>query len=137
MKTENEILYAPEGWEGGLFNEVEEAVRAYVEGHDGAEQVADLIEQAPWPLTICQFRRMRVWDSWVDAEAERACERILESWEEDFGDPYGEADDTTPEMVAAMRNAVRAIISGLTVWGCEEFGKPIVVTKEEAKAMLL
>lgn len=135
--THDEILFATEGWESDLFNEIEEAVRAYVEGHDGSEQVADLIESAKWPLAVCQFRRMRVTEEWIKAESEWHCERVLESWHEDFGDEAGDTPDPTPEMVAAVGEAILAAIGKLTVWGCEEFGNPITVTKEEAKAMLL
>lgn len=107
------------------FNEIEDAVRDYVESREWPT-IAQCIEGAEWPLVVDEFKQM------AKPTPEKMLERLLEGWHEDFGDPAGDPADPTPEMISAMKT----ILDGLTVWACEETGRSFTVTKEDAKRLL-
>jgi hypothetical protein len=133
--AETGIMYAPEGWESGLHHDIEDAVRVYVEGVDETLPIAELIERATWPVQIQRFRHLKVTDAWIDGEADRLCERMLDSWHEDFGNTDDDSPEPTTKMIRQMRAFVGESLAALCVWQCEECGT-VTVTKEEAKAML-
>jgi hypothetical protein len=133
--AETGFMYAPEGWESGLHGDIEDAVRAYVEGVDETLPIADLIERATWPVQIQRFRHLKVTDAWIDGEADRLCEQLMASWHEDFGNTDDDSPEPTPKTIRQMRGAVQDSVAGLKVWQAEECGA-VTVTKEEAKAMM-
>jgi hypothetical protein len=133
--AETGIMYAPEGWESGLHHDIKDAVRTYVEGVEETMPTADLIERATWPVQIQRFRHLKVTEQWIYAEANRLCERMLESWNDDLGNNDEGSPEPTPEMVEKMRDVVQDSVAGLKVWQCEECGT-VTVTKDEARAML-
>ena len=52
-------------------------------------------------------------------EAKAVLERLLESWDCDYGDPDGNGTDPTPAMVAASEAFISAVIADYKVWTVE------------------
>lgn len=120
-----------------LWDSVAEAVERYVEDCAFmADSTADSIEAVEWPLKLHAFRRVTVSPRWVSDRAGGLVETLIADWSDSFGTQVGPNPDPTPEMLAAMESAVRAIVGQLTVSHCEPTGETVTVTKEQAKEML-
>lgn len=131
----DDCFYSPLDWEE-IYECPEDAVERFIAGgpYDLSNDALNSIE---WPIVLVEFKRMPKPDArWVEREAKRAVSSVIESFDEDHGDPNGDTADGTRQMVDAMKVAVQTIVDGLEVWGCEETGRSFTVTREQAKAML-
>lgn len=122
--TEPESFWGMDGWES-LESDIEDAVKRYV-GDACETALVEMVEKAEWPAVFNEHKHAK------KPDAARVLERVLENLDEDLGNPDGDATEPTPKMLAAMQT----ILDEYTVWNCEETGKTVTVTKEEALAML-
>jgi hypothetical protein len=118
----------------------EEAISAHMDGffeYDHATKkstppLAEVVTEVA-PLTVWEFRRVKVSDEWVRHRARSATERLFEfvdeHFSEDFGDPNGDfdpfpdkatSDAAFAKMVAAIGQVLRDHVDSYTVWRCEK-----------------
>jgi hypothetical protein len=121
----------------------EEAIISYLDGFFEYDHVtkrstpplSEVVAEVA-PLTVWEFRRVKVSDEWVRRLARSATERLFEFVDErfsdDFGDPNGDfdpfpdkatSDAAFAKMVAAIGQALRDHVDSYTVWRCEKAGE--------------
>lgn len=117
----------------------EEAVEYEVDcwGEPGCD--ASTIIRERGSLTVTCYQRMVVPDNFPARIAASMVEGAVESWGEEFGNPYDAGDEFPEAAVAAARAkleaAIRELYAAGTVWGCEVISD-VVLDAEQIEAMM-
>ena len=98
-----------------------------------AEVVAEIRAR---PITVTAYKPTEIGKMEID----RWADRLLDSLGEEFSDEHGNPDDGPCDAFpahaeATMRVAVREIVRGARVWGCEEVGK-VTLTPDQIEALM-
>lgn len=92
------------------YTDPEEAVYDEISGNESLFQDDEITLYEHTPMTIPDSRF-------------EVLERLLESLDEDFGDPDGEYSKPTPGMIQAEKAFIEAMKQEYQVWSCEQTGK--------------
>ena len=92
------------------------------------EAIEEMLDQVPCPIddfgevVVAEYAPMK-----CSADAERVLERLLESLDDEYGDPDGDYTEPTDSMKQAAEAFVRAVVAEYTPWACEPTGNEVRV----------
>lgn len=125
--SDNEAVYWDAMQRDRLDHEtLEEAVLEYVESYspDGAKALKEWIEDLDDIEVNGYSRTDFTGTNYAQNEAFEASERFVQSIEEEFGDPEGEMESFSPEVLTELRKDLEAAyakaLSKAITWRCEQ-----------------
>ena len=101
--------------------DIEEAVENYLDG----------LYQKDWPETLTVFGHVRMKP--LDEEFSDL-ERLLETLDEEYGDPDGDGPEQTPAMIEAEKAFIEVMRKEYHVWACEQVTTREINVQEWVKA---
>lgn len=88
---------------------------------------------------ITAYRREQVTEKWIQSMAEVLLDRAAEDFQEDFGDPHGEhqvlSDEVLKDCQPAMVAVVQKLVADGNVWRCERVASR-VLDEDEVETMM-
>jgi hypothetical protein len=88
---------------------------------DGATIDAEIKEAGP--IIVTAYKRQSVGDDWIERMLTRVAEDVEERWDEDFGDPEGDADNFAEEARELFKKELKPVLARLIekadVWACD------------------
>ena len=113
-----------------LNTEPEEVIETLIEDNCDfvGESLDAILGKITWPVKILVFERRK-----VCCEPGDVLERVLEEFDEEYGNPDGEYTEPTEKMKEAAKAFVEVVETEYISWQCNPTGETIEFTKEEAK----
>lgn len=99
-----------------------EAERLYASDKDEAiESILDDFDEPPETVVVCGYAEMK-----VNFESYGPLEDVLESLDEEYGDPDGDRAEATEAMIEAEEAFMAVIAKEYKTWACEEVSRETI-----------
>ena len=108
----------------------EEERLQYSDKEDVIEAILEDFDELPETIEVCGYARMNI----NLGGAYGPLERILESLDEEYGDPDGDGSEPTEAMKEAEKAFMAVIAQEYEPWACEEIARETVNVTDWIKA---
>lgn len=87
--------------------------------YDWWHDIAGELEGMPDTVEVRGYARCQISEREVDRMAAHYAENLLEELDDEWGGEYRDRTKVTPEILAAAKQFVQAVVGGYQVWACE------------------
>ena len=133
LEFDNADYYGGEDEETLEYTSPEEYIERIIE--DWGKNWIKAIPEAS-PIFVRAYKRREIDEHWIRHQAERFSRNINEAFQEDFGDPDGDANQPdSMKFISEIADLVKRILSTGEVWQCDPIGSRKFSAEEVEKMM--
>jgi len=116
------IFWAIEDEEELAHTDLDDAVSEYLDGFMSPKMTQDDWDAIPETVEVLGYKRMDPLSA-GSVDHYGPLDHLLESLDEEYGDPNGDPTKRTPAMEAAAKEFLEKVLAEYEVWACELSGE--------------